>query len=344
MGIPVLAPDVNESMAEFTASNGKIRFGLSGIKNVGHSTVQAIIEAREEKGNFESIFNFCEQVEARKLNRRTFESLIKSGAFDSLGRHRACLMESVEILLSYTSIKQKSSAAGQHSLFALNDSITMPTLSDVDKWQEKEVLANEMEVLGFYVTSHPMAKYSSEINNTITNTDTEALLEIKEKCEVNIAGVVRSLIIKNTKSGSGIYANLVLEDMKGSVEVVIFDKLLRRTRTILEEKVEPVIIKGIAEPNEDQVKLRALDIISLRGLRNGSVVHIRFNKASSTRDNFEQLSRILDKYPGNCEVHVHINTDDGESVLEVGDFKVDVEDSLISEVEKLLGEGAMRFV
>ncbi|MCZ6555637.1 MAG: DNA polymerase III subunit alpha, partial [Candidatus Dadabacteria bacterium] len=110
MGIPVLAPDVNESMAEFTASNGKIRFGLSGIKNVGHSTVQAIIEAREEKGNFESIFNFCERVEARKLNRRTFESLIKSGAFDSLGRHRACLMESVEILLSYTSIKQKSSA------------------------------------------------------------------------------------------------------------------------------------------------------------------------------------------------------------------------------------------
>ncbi|MCK5709946.1 MAG: DNA polymerase III subunit alpha [Deltaproteobacteria bacterium] len=344
MGIPVLAPDVNESMAEFTASNGKIRFGLSGIKNVGHSTVQAIIEAREGKGNFESIFNFCEQVEARKLNRRTFESLIKSGAFDSIGAHRACLMESVDTLLSFTSIKQKSSAEGQHSLFALNDSVTMPTLSDVDKWQEKEVLANEMEVLGFYVTSHPMAKYSSEMNNNITSMDTEGLLEIKEKCEVSIAGVVRSLIVKHTKSGSGIYGNLVLEDMKGSVEVVIFDKLLRKSLPILEEKVEPVIIKGIAEPNEDQIKLRALDIISLRGLRNGSVVHISFNKASSTRDNFEQLSRILDKYPGNCEVHVHINTDDGESVLEVGDFKVDVEDSLISEVEKLLGEGALRFV
>ena len=209
---------------------------------------------------------------------------------------------------------------------------------------DPEVLANEMEVLGFYVTSHPMAKYSSEMNNNITSMDTEGLLEIKEKCEVSIAGVVRSLIVKHTKSGSGIYGNLVLEDMKGSVEVVIFDKLLRKSLPILEEKVEPVIIKGIAEPNEDQIKLRALDIISLRGLRNGSVVHISFNKASSTRDNFEQLSRILDKYPGNCEVHVHINTDDGESVLEVGDFKVDVEDSLISEVEKLLGEGALRFV
>lgn len=344
MGIPVLAPDVNESMAGFTASNGKIRFGLSGIKNVGNSTVQAIIEAREEEGKFESIFNFCEQVEARKLNRRTFESLIKSGAFDSIGAHRACLMESVNTLLSYTSIKQKSSAEGQHSLFALNDSVTLPDLVQVDQWHEKELLTNEMEVLGFYVTSHPMAKYSSEMNNTIANTDTESLLDIKEKCEISIAGVVRSLTVKHTKSGSGIYGNLVLEDMKGSVEVVIFDKLLRKSLPILEEKIEPIIIKGIAEPNEDRVKLRALDIISLRGLRNGSTVHINFDRASSTRDNFEQLRRILDKYPGNCEVHVHINTDGGESVLEIGDFKVDVQDSFIYDVEKLLGGGALKFI
>ena len=219
----------------------------------------------------------------------------------------------------------------------------MPTLSDINEWQEKDVLSNEMEVLGFYVTSHPMAKYSSEMNNSITSLDTEALLEIKEKREVSIAGVVRSIIIKNTKSGSGIYGNLVLEDMKGSVEVIIFDKLLRRTRSILEEKVEPIIIKGMLEPNEDQVKLRALDIISLRGMRNGSTVHINFDRASSTKDNFEQLKNILDKYPGNCEVHVHINTDDGESVLEAPDFRVDVQDSFIYDVEELLGEGAVRF-
>ena len=344
MGIAVLAPDVNESMAGFTASEGKIRFGLSGIKNVGGGTVQAIIDAREEKGNFESIFDFCERVEARKLNRRTFESLIKSGAFDSLGAHRACLVESVEMLLSFTSIKQKSSADGQHSLFALNDSVTMPELAEVEKWHEKELLTNEMEVLGFYVTSHPMAKYSSEMNNTIANTDTEALSDIKEKREVNIAGVVRTLSVKHTKSGSGIYGNLVLEDMKGSVEVVIFDKLLRKSLPILEEKVEPIIIKGMLEPSEDQVKLRALDIISLKNMRNGSTVHINFDRASSTRDNFERLRGILDKYPGGCEVHLHINTDDGESVLEVGDFRVDVDDGFINEVKELLGEHALTFI
>ena len=182
------------------------------------------------------------------------------------------------------------------------------------------------------------------MNNTITTLDTEALMEITEKREVSIAGVVRSLIIKNTKSGSGIFGNLVLEDMKGSVEVVIFDKLLRKTRDLLEEKAEPIIVKGMAEPNEDQIKLRALDIISLRSMRNGSTVHINFDIFSSTRDNFEQLRDILNRYPGSCEVHLHINTDDGESVVEVGDFRVDAEESFIAEVRNLLGERSVRFI
>ena len=344
MGIPVLAPDVNESMDGFTASGGAIRFGLSGIKNVGSNTVQAIIDARDEGGAFDSIFNFCERVEAKRLNRRTFESLIKSGAFDSLGAHRACLMESLDTLISFTSIKQKSSSEGQHSLFALNDSVTMPDLLEIDEWHEKDVLANEMEVLGFYVTSHPMAKYSAEMNNSITGLDTEALLEIKEKREVSIAGVVRSIVIKTTKSGSGIYGNLVLEDMKGSVEVVIFDKLLRVHRELLEEKIEPIILKGMVESNEDQVKLRALEITPLKSLRSASTVHISFDRESSTKDNFEQLKNILDKYPGSSEVHVHINTDDGESILEVGELRVDVQDNFIYDVEKLLGEGSFRLM
>ncbi|NIP26754.1 MAG: hypothetical protein GWO38_23760, partial [Phycisphaerae bacterium] len=113
-------------------------------------------------------------------------------------------MESLDTLLSFTSIKQKSTAEGQHSLFASNDSVTMPDLIEVVEWREKEVLASEMEVLGFYVTSHPMAKYASEMRNLMTSLDTEAVLEIKEKREVSIAGVVRSIVIKNTKSGSGI--------------------------------------------------------------------------------------------------------------------------------------------
>ncbi len=344
MGIPVLAPDVNESLDGFTASGGKIRFGLSGIKNVGEGTVEAIIKARREKGKFGSIFEFCEHVETRKLNRRTFESLVKSGAFDSLGIHRAGLMESLDTLLSYSSIKQKSSVEGQHSLFALNDSVSLPRLVDADEWEEKELLRYEMDVLGFYVTSHPMAKYASEINRSIDNMDTEAISEIKEKREVSVSGVVRSLNVKHTKSGKGIFGNLVLEDLKGSIEVVIFNDLLRKSLPILEEKVEPVIVKGIVEPSEDRVKMRATEILSLRGLRNGSTVHINLTGESSKKDNFLQLRDIFNSYPGDSMIHIHIDTEEGEAVVEVGDIRVDVQDGFIHEVEKLLGKNSLRFV
>jgi DNA polymerase-3 subunit alpha len=341
MSIPVLAPDVNVSLAGFTAFNGSIRFGLSAIKNVGEGTVEAVINARREKGKFESIYHFCENVEARKLNRRTFESLIKSGAFDSLYAGRARLYESLDTLLSYTSLKQKSSVEGQRSLFALNDSVSLPELAEVDEWDEKEMLRNEMDVLGFYVTSHPMSKYVSEIGRLTENTDTETLAELKERREVSVAGVVRSLTVKHTKSGSGIFGNMVLEDLKGSVEVVIFNDLLRKSLPLLEDKIEPVIVKGILEPSDERVKMRASDILPLRVLINSTTVHISLN-GNSERDNFITLRDIFSSYPGDSHVHLHIETDDGEAVIEVGDACVDVRDDFIRDVERLLGKNCLR--
>lgn len=344
MGIPVLAPDVNESLAGFTASNGTIRFGLAAIKNVGEGTVEAIIKARRENGAFNSIFDFCERVEARKLNRRTFESLVKSGAFDSFNVGRAALTESLDTLLSYTSLKQKSSVEGQHSLFAMNDSVSLPRLSETDEWDEKDLLRNEMEVLGFYVTSHPMSKYTSELSKSVENTDTETLAELKERRDVSVAGIVRSLTVKHTKSGSGIFGNMVLEDLKGSVEVVIFNDLLRKSLPLLEDKIEPVIVKGVLEPGEDRVKMRATDILPIKALRNGTTVHISLGCEKSGRDSFMQLRDIFTSYPGDSLVHIHLATDDGEAVIEVGNVRVDAGDDFIENVEKLLGENCLRLV
>jgi DNA polymerase III subunit alpha len=343
MGIEVLAPDVNESMDEFTASEGNIRFGLAAIKNVGEGTVAAIIKAREECTRFDTIFSFCDSVEARKLNRRTFESLVKSGAFDSLGAHRACLMESVETLLNYTSLKQKITLSGQHSLFSMKDSISLPELSENSQWEEKVLLTYEMEVLGFYVTSHPMAKFEEELSKSKKNTDTQALADIKTKREVSVAGIVRSLNVRHTKSGSGIFGNLVLEDLKGSVEVVIFNDLLRKSLHILEEKADPVVIKGMTEPSEDRVKLRATEIKSLRDLRNGSTVHINFPKESATKETLLKAREIISSYPGESQIHIHLNTEGGIAVVEVEDLRVSIEDAFISDVEGLLGKNALRF-
>lgn len=341
MGIEVLPPDVNESMAGFNALGGKIRFGLSAIKNVGEGTVEAIIKAREDGGRFKTIFDFCERVDAKRINRRTFESLIKSGAFDSLWANRAQLMGGIEDLLTYSSMKQKGSLEGQSTLFALSDSISVPDLPNIEEWSEKEKLRAEMDVLGFYVTSHPMAKYAGEIKK-YTNTDTETISEIKERREVSIAGVVRSLSVKHTKNGSGIFGNLILEDMKGSVEIVIFNDLLRRSLPILEEKAEPVIVRGTVEPSEERMRLRATDILSLRERRNGSTIHISLNRENATKDKLLKLKKIVEAYPGRSLIRLHLETDCGEAVIELGDFGVDIQDEFIDAVERLLGNRVLR--
>jgi DNA polymerase-3 subunit alpha len=341
LGIEVLPPDLNESMAGFTATGGKIRFGLSAIKNVGEGTVEAIIKAREEGGRFRSIFDFSERVDAKKINRRTFESLIKSGAFDSLGTHRAQFMGAIDDLLAYSSMMQKSSPEGQSTLFALSDSISAPNLREVEEWSEKERLKAEMEVLGFYVTSHPMAKYVEEIKK-YTNTDTELVSEIKERREVSIAGVVRSLNVKHTKNGSGIFGTLVLEDMRGSVEVAIFNNLLRKSLPILEEKTEPVIVKGTVEPSEERVKVRATDILSLGETRNGSTVHINLTRKNADKNNLLRLKRIIEMYPGKSPIRLHVETNSGEAVIELVNWQVDIEDEFIEAVGRLLGNRALR--
>ncbi len=342
MAIEVLPPDVNESMAGFTAIDGKIRFGFSAIKNIGDGAVEAIMKAREEGGGFKSVFDFCERVDSKRINRRTFESLIKSGAFDSLGATRTQLIGVLESLLMYASAKQKGSPERQNALFTLNDSISPPDLPDVVEWNENERLKAEMDVLGFFVTNHPIAKYLSEIKR-YTNTDTELLTEIRERRDVLIAGVVRSLNVKHTKNGSSIFGTLVLEDMKGSVEVVIFNDLLRKSLPILEEKTLPIIVKGTVEPSEERVRLRANGIYSINEMRDGSTIHINIAKENGTRENLLRLKKILETYPGKSIVHLHLERDSGEVVMELGDWGVDLQDEFIEGIGRLLGKGVLRF-
>jgi len=341
-GIEVLAPDVNESMSGFTPVEGKIRFGLSAIKNVGESTVRAIIDTREEEGSFQTIFDFCERVESRKLNRRTFESLIKSGAFDSIEKNRAKLFESLDTLMEYTSMKQKSSPEGQHSLFSIEDTVPMPDLGDIENWDENEILKNEMEILGFYVTSHPMSKYADELSRYELKIDTENLGEITEKKDIKIAGVVRSLDVKHTKSGSGIFGNLVLEDMKGSVEVIIFNDLLRKSLDILEEKVEPIIIKGTLDPADERTKIIAREIYPLNDLRNGSSININLEQNAATIENLKGLRDIMESHPGGSTIYINIETVEGDATIEVGNCRVAARDEFIKEVRDLIGENCVK--
>ncbi len=343
IGIEVLAPDVNESMAGFTPVEGrKIRFGLSAIKNVGEGTVKSIIKARGEGGPFSSIFDFCRRVEARRLNRRILESLIKSGSFDSIEPNRRKLFDSLDKLIEYISVKQKSSLDGQHALFAMDSSTSEPVLEDVENWEEKELLKNEMEVLGFYVTSHPMVKYEKELARYTGRIDTETINEIKEKRKIKIAGVVRSLTVKHTKSGSGIFGNLVLEDTKGSVEVILFNDVLRSSLNLLEDRVEPIVIEGTVEPEEEKIKVIAQRIFSIKELRASCSVDIKLLNSNATFQIFERLKEIFEDYPGSSTVFIDIERPEGCATIEVGNYKVEVQEEFLEKLRKTVGEDCVR--
>ena len=340
LGIDVLQPDINRSCSGFTVSEGKIRFGFTAIKYVGDGLIEEIIRSREKDGEFESVTDFCARVDSRKLNRKAFESLIKGGTFDSLEPNRARLFASCEPLLGYNSIKQHSPKNGQGMLFDLPNSVAAPQLGESEPWDDRTRLESELDVLGFFISSHPLRKYSSELEKYSPLHDTESIKQAKDGSEVRIAGIVRSIEIKNTKKGASI-GYLVLEDLNGFTEAIIFNDTLQRSRVLLEQKVEPVIIKGRIEISDEKVRLLASDISSLRETRTNSAVCISIPREAANEQNILSLREILEKFPGDSTVIIDMKTDRSEAVLRVGNCKVDFGDELIENVEGLLGENAV---
>ena len=341
LGIDVLQPDINRSCSGFTVSDGKILFGFTAIKYVGDSLVEEIVRTREKDGMFESVTDFCARVDSRKLNKKAFESLVMGGAFDSLEPSRARLFASRESLLDYNSIKHHTPTNGQGMLFDLPNSVTAPTLEESEPWDDRIRLENELDVLGFFISSHPLRKYSSELEKYSPLHDTESIKQAKDGSEVRIAGVVRSIEIKNTKKGTSFIGYLTLEDLNGFTEAIVFNDVLQRSRVLLEQKVEPVIVKGRVEISDEKVRLLTSDISSLRETRTNSAVYISIACEAANEQNITSLREILEKFPGDSTVIIDMKTSRSEAVLRVGNCKVDFRDELIQNVEGLLGEGAV---
>ena len=341
LGIDVLQPDINRSCSGFTVSDGKIRFGFTAIKYVGGGLVEEIVRSRDKDGAFESVTDFCAKVDSRKLNRKAFESLIMGGSFDSLEPNRARLFASRESLLDYNSLKHHAPANGQGMLFDLPNSVAAPTLEESEPWDERTRLENELDVLGFFISSHPLRKYSSELEKYSPLYDTDSVKLAKDGAEVRIAGVVRSIEIKNTRKGTSLIGYLLLEDLNGFTEAIVFNDALQRSRVLLEQKVEPVIVKGRVENSDEKVRLLVSDISSLKEARTNSAVCISIARESASERNILSLREILEKFPGDSTVIIDMKTDRSEAVFRVGNCKVDFGDGLIENVEGLLGEGAV---
>jgi DNA polymerase-3 subunit alpha len=276
MGITVLPPDVNSSDWSFTPSGDAIRFGLGAVRNVGFNAVQAIRDARERAERFTSIFQFCEEVDAKVLNRRVLESLVKSGALDSLGGHRAALLQVVDRALERGSRLQREKESGQHALFGGSglEPAPLPPLPEVDEWPEHDRLRYEKEILGFFTTGHPLARYQGRLEqlNVLPIADLETS---KNNVAVRLAGILVRVRPMRSKKGDR-WAIATLEDMSGVVDLLVFPEAFRR----LEDKLYPdalLLIAGRTRVEESGVRVAVREANPLEGVQNAPATKVRIH-------------------------------------------------------------------
>jgi len=355
MGITILPPDVNESRWDFTVVDaheretvepgstiGSIRFGLAAVKNVGLSAIEAMIEAREAGGAFTSLADFCRKVDQRRVNRRVIEALIKCGAFDGTGARRAQMMEAIDLMMDQASRHQEQEAIGQFSIFDSLDGQKDPDLPNVPEWKENQLLAYEKESIGFYITGHPLAAYQADMKRYASHT-TETLEGVPDGKDVSVCGIVAGLKQKVTKKGDKM-AILTLEDLTGTVEVVVFPDLYATASHLLLTDT-PIIVAGQFETSEQGTKIKATRLHLLAEVRKRGATRLEISLSATglTQDDLLKVKEVLLRYKGDIPVYLRLQTPARkESLISVGrELRVDPGDRLISEIEAILGAGAV---
>ncbi|HEY1332177.1 MAG TPA: DNA polymerase III subunit alpha [Actinomycetota bacterium] len=360
MGISVLPPDVNESAEYFTPTNGDIRYGLAAVRNVGAGAVQQIIAARVEKGRFESFTDFCTKVEPGVLHKKVLESLILSGAFDSLGYRRRGLLEGYEEVVAPVLSTRRAQAMGQESLFGGDTGLELQEVDESrvigqEEFERGELLRQEKEMLGQYVTDHPLLPIKDALAAQV-DMDVVEVAGLGDGDVVRVAGIVGGVGRRFTKRGEP-YAVFRLEDLTGGVNVVAFPS----TFSQVAELVHPdrvLRVKGRADLRGRELQLVALEIDEpdlghAGGGGNGGNGHVRTDPivvdVQVTAVNGGLIGRLKDllaAYPGDLPVIVRVTAGPAEvQRLRLGEgFRVDGSAAVMSELRRLLGPGAVRQV
>src|ERR1700676_3646952 len=352
MGIAVEAPDINVSAANFTPHGEAIRFGLAAVKNVGGNAIESIVAARKKLGRFKSIYEFCENVDLRLLNKRVLESLIKSGAMDSLGR-RSQLMTVLDRAMEQAQKAQRDSESGQHGLFGVFQQEEFQTqngkLPETPDWDEHTRLSAEKEILGFFITGHPLEKYREKLDElrAISTADIAATKHSTGKDEsICTAGIITALRVLKSKRGD-FYAQGALEDMSGTVEMIVFPEAYRK----LQDKVKlevPVLVRGGLRIEEGaNPKLTVNDIIPLEDAKVPLALSIRIRVPldSSSETTVDHLHSLFSERKGEAKVLFDVERlGDFMVVMEAGGYNVQPDRNFIARVEELCGRGAVRII
>ena len=356
MGIAVEPPDINVSDANFTPHGQAIRFGLAAVKNVGGNAIESIVAARKKLGrNFRSVYEFCEVVDLRLLNKRVLESLIKSGAMDGFGR-RAQLVHVLDKAVERAEKVQRDAQLGQHGLFlteifaeAEESHSEKEKLPDIPDWDEHARLAAEKEILGFFITGHPMEKYKEKLAdlNALSTQEIAAMKKSTNKDEnITTAGLISGLRVAKSRRGE-LWAQAALEDMWGKVELLVFPEAYKK----LAEKVKlevPVLIRGGVRIEEgSNAKVTANEIIALDEARVPlpKALRIRIPLGSATGNTVDALHTLFSEHKGEAKVLFDVEREgDFMVVMEAEGYNVMPDRSFLGRVEELCGRGSVRVI
>jgi len=351
MGIAVEPPDINVSESNFTPHGQAIRFGLAAVKNVGGNAIESIVAGRKKLGrNFRSFYEFCEEVDLRLLNKRVLESLIKSGAMDCFGR-RAQLMQALDTAIEQAQKAQRDAESGQHGLFGVFADETAEEAKDAlpntPDWDEHTRLTAEKEILGFFITGHPMEKYKEKLAdlNALSTDDIAGMKKSTAKDEnITTAGLISGLRVAKSRRGE-LWAQAALEDMSGKVELLVFPEAYRK----LAEKVKlevPVLIRGGVRIEEGaNPKVTANEIIPLdeAPVSLPKELRIRVPLVSATPDTVDALHALCSERKGEAKVLFDLDREgDFMVVMEPKGYNVMPDRSFLGRVQELCGRGSVR--
>jgi DNA polymerase III subunit alpha len=344
LGIEVLPPDVNTSRIDFAVVEGQIRFGLNAVKNVGGPAARAIVAERGSGGQFTSIWDFVERVDAQCVNKRSLESLVKCGALDGLGATRMGMLAVLDQAVQWGSQRQADKMAGQSSIFDFDDSPAEekprhnPTIPP-GEFDGNELLKLEKEVLGLYVSDHPLSAIRDQLRKRIDTPMTE-LGARRDGDVVTVGGIVANLKQMTTKRGEPMVF-LTLDDVIGSVEVVVFNSVYASSHQhLMTDKV--LVVKGRIDHKEGETKLIALELTPFEAVPERKVLHLKLDARTARAGIIKELAELLRAYPGEASVFVAMTTSAGAQTLELGPgYRVKPDSDLFAEVKALLGPAAV---
>jgi DNA polymerase-3 subunit alpha len=369
LGISVVPPDVQLSAASFTPAGESIVFGLAAIKNVGHNAIDSILKARTElqkegKQAFASLWEFCDKIDLRLMNKRVLESLCKAGALDSFGP-RSQVFAALDKAIERSQKSQKDAAAGQSGLFGMfdDDSTAKSNKSEdalpaAPAWDEHTRLQNEKDVLGFFVSGHPMDKYRDKLRN-MKVVDTVTACEMKPEPqqfrrgqdnsanEIQIAGVITGLKVAKSKRSGEMYAQAALEDTVGKIELIAFSSAYEKLAEKLKIDV-PVLVRGVLRGEEDAApKLSVSNIIALEDvkIKLPDALRIKVPLHSPDADLLTKLQLLFQSSPGTGKLMLRLEEPDQFAVdLEPSGVSVAADVAFIEQVESLVGRGAVQII